>query len=475
MTPQSSSLRCLNLTEVPVQAMSAEKTLVTPDLFPWGLSKRGRPKKPNALVFTWGMLPEMRPGERETPKAYIRRLFETCYTNEALKRLSDVDLARIIQHDGPFQFNLNNPTKTIDVELLRELKSADPADFEKVAVAFRNLVRGFTDQQLSSEVNAVRIESKQQLAKLRKLEKEFLSREKLSKKTGYFAIGERYKAGAEDTAQLIQAHKARNKTAVARWNLQDQTTRRRYGNIALLTPKTQIALQIEGLEPDLIDFPLRHLTWLPVTAYRGLAKQWGTNRDKTKIVLLLENVVFSHGFFDQVDKLVQNPIFGFSPERLTIFDELRSNATGARWHSTGLIAVTQTEGTLWAYARFLQKNGTPVYKVFKGLRKHKYSLYRWDGKTKSYRDRYTNGRPKHNVNRRGDIQFAVSGRDLVTDSVIQEIISPELFTYLLDEFFDSRNDLAHGNLVITKVLAVQALLCLYSVLFHAVEHSKSNA
>ena len=143
------------------------------------------------------------------------------------------------------------------------------------------------------------------------------------------------------------------------------------------------------------------------------------------------------------------------------------------WHSTGLIAVTQCEGIVWSYSHFLTAKGIRICKTVKDGRKTKYSPYLWDLTQGNYKDLRSSGRPRHQLVRPGRRNAGRpvtvnSARGLIEDTALHVVFPVELWDYLLNGFFDERNSLAHGKLLVTKRMAVQSLLCLYE-LIHSID------
>ena len=123
--------------------------------------------------------------------------------------------------------------------------------------------------------------------------------------------------------------------------------------------------------------------------------------------------------------------------------------------------MTQCEGLVWFYARHLSANGVPVVRDFprKGG-KIRSAPYEWDRTTRQYVNRAANGRPMHKASSKGNPHFLTSARGILEATRFQNVLSIELWDYLLSGFFDERNGLAHGVVPVTEEMAVAAVLCL---------------
>jgi len=443
------------------------------------LGAAGRPKKPNALVLTVGLIIRMQPLPTEAPLAYLKRLFDACFTQAELAKQfpTAVAMATAAQAGLPLQFDLAAPKDAADQQLLAALNAANPAQPEAAATALRDLVRGYTDARVPLEEAAVKKSIAERSKQVAAYRVESEKRRAAADKKAQNALRDQYRENRDALDQIAADLAGVDATAVAHENLRRDAGMRRYKPLFaadLISADTFLDLRISGLDPDLVDFPLRHLMSISLKAHHELVDRWKQDRDKAKLILPLEGEIRHADFFDSIDRMAAMQCFGFDQARLDVFKELREVVMQGRMQSAALIAVTQTEGLLWAYAHHLQITGTPVYKLFPTAKKTKHAIYQWNPKTQTYRTKYKNGRPKHKTRTDGTPIFATSGRDLVTESVLQQATSAEIYTYLLDQFFDERNDLAHGNLVVDKLLVLQALLCLHSMLQHLVDHANGD-
>jgi len=387
-------------------------------------------------------------------------------------------MAAAAKAELPTQFGLDTPENAVDQKLLSDLNAADPATPDAVASALRDLVRGYTDVWVPGEEVAVKQSVTARSKQVTSFRAESEKRRVAAAKKSQNALRGQYEENRKELEQIAADLATVDSTAVAHENLKRQARHRRYKPIFaadLISADTWLDLRIRGLDPDLVDFPLRHLRSIPAKTHHQLVNRWRQNRDKAKLILPLEGEILHEDFFDSIDRMAAEQCFGFNQARLDVFKELREVAMQGRLQSSALIAVTQTEGVLWAYAHHLQKTGIPVLKAFPTAKKTKYAIYPWNPRTQTYKVKYKNGRPMHKTDsKKGKPVYADSGRDLLTESFLQQATSAEIYTYLLDEFFEDRNDLAHGQMVVDKSLVFRALLCLQSTLQHLVDHANKK-
>lgn len=86
----------------------------------------------------------------------------------------------------------------------------------------------------------------------------------------------------------------------------------------------------------------------------------------------------------------------------------------------------------------------------------------WDKKKKAYKKIKRTGYPECETN------YLKSARQLLQETRIVEFLPKEIGSYLINEFFDERNQIVHGDLelLMEKTTAICALLILYALMDH---------
>jgi hypothetical protein len=120
------------------------------------------------------------------------------------------------------------------------------------------------------------------------------------------------------------------------------------------------------------------------------------------------------------------------------------------------------EGILWDFAAYLNRRNICIYKTVPGGKKPRHLPYPWDTKTKQYsQKRLATGRPDYDHNPKHKL---MSARHMLDKTRLGEYFHKELFDYLIGDFYDERNDLAHGLPCASRETAARAVLCLGAVL-----------
>ncbi len=401
------------------------------------LGTAGRAKKPNNLVLTLGMVDRLRPNASEQPIDFLNRIFDACFTKPKLRKqfATQGAMATAAQRSLPEQFMLSQPNNTQDQRLLDNLKLAAPANVVAIAGALRDLIRGYTDSQVAIEATQVSQAAAARIARVATFRAKNEKRRRAAQSKDEKALAYQYRENRLALARIATDLAKMEPNVVAHENLWREVRLRRYRpllTVDLIPADTFLDLRITGLDPDLVDFPLRHLMSMDLATYHQLVKRWKQDQDKPKLVLSLKGKILRPDFFDSIDQLATASCFGFDSLRLAVFAELRDVALQGRLQSAALIAVTQSEGLLWTYAHHLQNSGTPVFKARHERTKVRLYLYAWNPETRRYRDKYGNGRLKPQD------RYATSGPILLKTSVLQEAMSAQLYTFLLDEFFDEQ-------------------------------------
>jgi hypothetical protein len=215
---------------------------------------------------------------------------------------------------------------------------------------------------------------------------------------------------------------------------------------------------IDFYDPDLVDFPLRFLVHLPLNFYKDLQNKWKETKNKDEIIKIIDCFYLKSDLFEIIKsrcKDLENIISSF---RLDVIKELKICFEKEYYTSATLLSVTQTEGILWDFAKYLNRKNIRIFKIKGSKIKQRYYPYEWDYDNKKYKNLKASGYPEYSK------REILSARMLLEKTRLGEYFYSQVYNYLIDEFYDERCDLAHGNLLSDRNTALKAILCLYSVL-----------
>ncbi|MFC1716976.1 hypothetical protein ACFL6S_25130 [Candidatus Poribacteria bacterium] len=208
-----------------------------------------------------------------------------------------------------------------------------------------------------------------------------------------------------------------------------------------------------------VTFPLRFMGWLPAGSYQRLLNEWEVEQDRDGIVRQLEPVIQEREFFERMITAFDDNVPKVCANRRPILEEIYMQYQDGRFPSCILLAITQLEGMLWDLGAYLNKKRKFVYKTDKSRGKTKYHPYEWDSAHKRYKKRKSTGYPAHNSH-----TSLPSARQLIERTRLREFLPDPVVSYMIDDFYDDRNELAHGRLrlLLKRETASYALLLLYS-------------
>lgn len=403
----------------------------------------------NSLSLIKGLL------KRRFPKADLRR-----YNKQ---KLSDVAKNLIIKNPSIFSKSIQG-TYYYD-EFLQIPKN----DYETIIIKFLDVVRGFSDSDIQKEKNDIAQDNK---IYLKAIDKSIKTNNKLHKsalKQGLTYKPLKYSENIEKLKLLRETVEAAyidaNKCARLKCEFKVGILRRT--NHIILSMKKEIEYDYLCLNHFLykynaqyVTFPLKHMQWLVVGKYRRLFEEWEKKQDKDDIVRQFEYAIQKGEFFESMFVLFNNNVPKISKERLPLLKEIKFLYQNDRFASCTLLTVTQLEGMLWDLGSYLTKKRKFVYKIDRSRAKIKYRPYEWNQSTGSYKNIKSTKYPDYNHN------SLISARDLLKRTRLREFIPEPVLSYIIDDFYDERNELVHGNLRLLgkKETASYALLLLYSLL-----------
>jgi hypothetical protein len=235
--------------------------------------------------------------------------------------------------------------------------------------------------------------------------------------------------------------------------------RRRYSRFDSISPADdflRLAVRFHRQNPDVVTNPLRFLAHIPAREYDLLEQKWlkGATRDEL-ILSFDDDAGDDKTFFDQLRGVTAK----IEPAlRVTLepqINELEKVWASKCYTAATLLAIAQVEGILWDYAKYLNRRGILIFKTVRSD-KPRYYPYERDHDRKRYKiGSETKKRPLR------------TARDLLQATRLGNILWKGLYSYLIDEFYDDRNQLMHGRFYQRNLRAdaIGAMLCYSACLF----------
>jgi len=394
--------------------------------------------------------------KRRFPKADLRK-----YNKQ---KLSSVAKNLVIKNPSVFSYSIRG------TYYYNKFLQIQKSDYETIITTFHKVIRGFSDVDIKMEKKWLSKDKKnylQVIDKSIKINDKFF---KNAKRRGLNYKIQKYSENIKNLKKLkkniISQYEDSNKCAMLRCKF--KVGRRRH--ISFL----QFFCMNKEIEYDylsrsyLLDkynalnvtFPLKYMQWLIVGNFMKLFEEWEKKQDKDNIVKPFEPMIRKDEFFKNMFALFNNNIPKISKNRLPLLKEIKFLYQNERFASCTLLTVTQLEGMLWDLGNYLNKKRKFIYKIDKSRAKIKYLPYEWNKSSKSYKKIKPTKYPDYNQT------SLKSARDLLERTRLREFIPEAVLSYIIDDFYDERNELAHGNLRLLreKKTACYMILLLYSFL-----------
>ena len=361
-------------------------------------------------------------------------------------------------------------------DLMYEFFALKLSQANEIFLSFRDLWRGFKEIEIQAALKGVPVERRKALRKIDDFIKRNIKALKNAQKRGFQQRKRIYKKNQKELEELKRKTISyfRNQNKVAYDMCSYETMRRREkipaaGDFFDIDNFMSIWLhfRLKMNDPDYVDFPLRFAVHLPSVWYRKLQKLWKKGCSKEEVIRLLMELLSSPEFLDDLIGRCENIYKKFSqkrikcPPRCSILREIKRCYEMECYASVSLVAVTQIEGVLWDFGKYLNRKNVRIFKTESGAKKQKYLPYYWDFEKKRYKNFNYTGRPQFSRKKGSNL---ISARQLLERTRLGEFVHKEMYNYLIDEFYDERNNLAHGDLYIRKESAFSALFCLRSIL-----------
>lgn len=211
--------------------------------------------------------------------------------------------------------------------------------------------------------------------------------------------------------------------------------------------------------PEDYFFPFRFFqSSFSAKLYIDVKTIWERNNDIDETLEFLFKYVKKRKFFETIDSLFEIiEKDSINRSRSKFVQEIKDNFNNKNYLSSTLVTITQVEGLIWDFAKFINSDEVKIYYE----KKSKYYPYFWNENDQSY------SKGNH---------MLTSVRSLLLYTRLQEISSFDLYSYLIYEFYDDRNYLSHGDILNRNLKsdAILSLLCLVAVLRFLAKYNKKN-
>ena len=406
------------------------------------------------------------------PRDFILGLLKRKFDNAKKRFNSDEKLAfachEIIKR-AKYEFDKH----PFDKSLLIKFRQGRRDNPKKIILAYRQLWRGYSEDEVKKIELTISEDKRFFQNALTKALKRNSVLMKIAKKDGNY---KRVKAYEKNESNLYSVEKGilnaftQNQEVLARRKLIHRTEYRRrlpLGAYTSYDDYLHVLFNIQRNNPDLIEFPLRFMGHLPCTTYNALSRKWlkGCSRDEMMLTL---NDIEGNNISDickrllAADEILAEQLYC---KRSIAIKEIEDSYESGLYIASTLLATTQTEGVLWDFARFLNRRNIRIFKEdrLRGV----VHAYLWSRDKNAYVN--TNLKTKRPICSKKRIYGAGS---LLYKTRLGSFIPPKLVSYLLDDFLQDRDPLAHGNLEDRgyKPNAIAAINCLMACFYNIAEY-----
>jgi hypothetical protein len=356
----------------------------------------------------------------------------------------------------------------LDRHLWIRFRQGHRARPEKVFLSYRQLWRGYFEHEVKRAELTI---SKDKNTFQNALDKALRRNSVLLRRANKAGRRARVEAFKKNDDKLRQIEKrishafALAPEVLARRKLIHLTHYRRGHTLGIITPDDylHILFLIQRHNPDLIEFPLRFMGYLPCTIYDALGRKWLTRCSRDEMMFALVSTegnsipdVCNRLFAG--DKILAEQL---GCRRAGAFQELAASYEAGHYIAATLLATTQIEGVLWDFARYLNRRNIRIFK------KGPSQGIRWPYPWNLEKNAYTKVNPKTKRPMYNKKERLTGAGGLLGKTRIGSLVSPQLISYLLDDFIQDRNPLAHGKLEDReyKPDAIAAIHCLMACLY----------
>jgi hypothetical protein len=415
------------------------------------------------------------------PKSFIEGLICQRFTNPKERFQTDHNLAQAC-------FSFARYSKKIfshhpkDRYLLKKLLSTSIKDPNAVFSAFQHLWIGYSEKDIDSTIPTLSQDRNNYLTSVSDASKRNrrILRRNTTKRNPALLRSCRIVSRklTEIRRDIISAYK--KPRFVAKIKLRHEVLCRRDRNIPLRDPEPNdylgIYARLRICDPNVLDFPIRHMTgFIAAGVYEQLLDKWLLEKDRDSLVLELYEGIQRQktGILQRLIDLDSNISNLLGGDRSVVLKEISTCFDHGCYLAVALLSTTQTEGLLWQFAEFLNHHEMPIFYKSRH-RPPKRFAYLWDFDKECYTD-YPAAISLQCPAKRENLY---SAKYLLNKTRLGTIIPFELYSYLADEFYISRTDLAHGDFSNRNFLvdAASSILCLWCAMEFINEYlTKSNS
>jgi hypothetical protein len=358
----------------------------------------------------------------------------------------------------------NNKGEWIDVpshfdpHFEAKLRAVESGDFPAFCIAARDLVRGYSDEQLTAETRQVQNEGAKLLKKARERRVSNQKAQRRAQRNKRATVDAALTENGTKIDEVIRDLRSVSARSLATTRLVNRDRQRHFpllsSILGLRDPLDRAALGLSLAVPAQFEMPLRFLQEIGYAEWRELVDKAAGGATRDGLLAALESLEGVEKLPDELEGLdAQLAALGM-PARSSAISELLAAWKSGQFLATALIAVVTAEGRLWDLAEMFNRRGIRIYKVQrKANGKVAQYPYAWDSTRRLYK---RNGRRLML-----ESKLLTSGKDLLSRTRLGSMVARELHSFLVEEHADYRNPLLHGRHAdsMSKYDALLAFLC----------------
>ena len=217
---------------------------------------------------------------------------------------------------------------------------------------------------------------------------------------------------------------------------------------SLMIFKPELFITFWQYEKKYEKFPFKWLTHLTTSQYRYLYEEFKKGSLKEDFILYEVN---ADGFFDEFFENSQ--ILPFFRERKRFIEQIIENHKTGRYASAINLIFPLIESFFWIFAAYIHKHKKQI--IFKNLRLNSF----WDFNKRSLKNLVL-------VSTSGKEMKDPKIRDLISRTHLKNYLYEELVEYYVEELFEERNPILHGNSIDydTEVNSAKKIVCLNNLI-----------
>ena len=217
---------------------------------------------------------------------------------------------------------------------------------------------------------------------------------------------------------------------------------------ALMIFKPDLFINLYQHEKKYENFPFKWLTHLYIPQYRYLYEEFKKGSLKENFIPYEVN---AEGFFDEFFENSQ--LLPFFRERKRFVEQIIENHRAGRFASAINLILPLIESFFWVFAAYIHKH--KKQRIFKSLRLNSF----WNVNKRSFKNLVL-------VSTIGKEMKDPKIRDLISRTHLKNYFHEELVEYYVEELFEERNPILHGNSIDydTGVNSAKKIICLNNLI-----------